>query len=197
MIGQFEIQEPRGMENMSKVIAVCGMPASGKGEFAGVLKDAGIPVLSMGDMIRAEVARRGIEEAPEVFGQVAAELRAQHGDDVLARRLCTTIDELLDDHAVVLIEGMRGTAERELFAQHWGEKFSTVAVVADAELRFERMQMRGRSEDGDREQFEIRDKREIGWVLDILVDQADVKIKNDVPLEKFLESCREYLGDLQ
>ena len=41
--------------NMGRVIAVCGLPASGKGEFAAILAETGIPVLSMGDMIRAEV----------------------------------------------------------------------------------------------------------------------------------------------
>ena len=70
--------------NMGLVLAVCGMPASGKGEFATVLSNSGIPVCSMGDMIRSEVTAREIEESPRVFGEVAAELRAQHGDGVLA-----------------------------------------------------------------------------------------------------------------
>ena len=41
---------------MSRVLAVCGMPGSGKGEFAQIFMDAGIPVRSMGDMVREEVA---------------------------------------------------------------------------------------------------------------------------------------------
>jgi len=60
---------------MSRVLAVCGMPGSGKGEFAQVFMDAGIPVRSMGDMVREEVARRELEVVPEVFGQVASDLR--------------------------------------------------------------------------------------------------------------------------
>ena len=59
---------------MGQVVAVCGMPGSGKGEFAAVLSDAGVPIVSMGDMIRAEVRRLGMEEAPHVFGEVAAVL---------------------------------------------------------------------------------------------------------------------------
>jgi adenylate kinase family enzyme len=43
--------------SMARVVAVCGMPGSGKGEFANVLHSHGIPVLSMGDMVRAEVRR--------------------------------------------------------------------------------------------------------------------------------------------
>ena len=72
---------------MGLVIAVSGLPAAGKGEFAAILAATGIPVRSMGDMVRAEVRARGIPEAPHVFGEVATEMRAEHGDDVLAHRL--------------------------------------------------------------------------------------------------------------
>ena len=34
-----------------------------------------LPVFSMGDMIRLEVKTRGLEESPEIFGIIAAELR--------------------------------------------------------------------------------------------------------------------------
>ena len=69
------MSKPRWDSAMARVFAVCGMPGSGKGEFATVLVEAGVPVVSMGDMVRAEVHRRGLEEAPHVFGEVAAELR--------------------------------------------------------------------------------------------------------------------------
>ena len=104
---------------MGQVVAVCGMPGSGKGEFAAVLAEAGVPIVSMGDMIRAEVQRLGLEEAPHVFGEVAASLRAAHGEDVLAVRLCDRVDELLQRHPLVLIEGLRGTAEDAVFAARW------------------------------------------------------------------------------
>ena len=40
---------------MSQVVAICGMPGSGKGEFAKIVARHDIPVRSMGDMVRAEV----------------------------------------------------------------------------------------------------------------------------------------------
>ena len=83
---------------MGRVLAVCGLPGSGKGEFAAVMQRSGIPILSMGDMVRAEVSRLGVEESPGIFGQVAAQLRAEFGDDVLAKRLCDAVDELLEEN---------------------------------------------------------------------------------------------------
>jgi dephospho-CoA kinase len=108
---------------MGKVVAVCGMPGSGKGEFAAVLEQQGVPVLSMGDMVRAEVKRQNLAESPGIFGEIAAQLRAEHGEDVLAVRLADAVDELLKSHPIVLIEGMRGTAERIVFSQRWSEGF--------------------------------------------------------------------------
>ncbi len=181
---------------MGQVVAVCGMPGSGKGEFAAVLANAGVPVVSMGDMIRAEVRRLGLEEAPHVFGEVAASLRADHGEDVLAVRLCDRVDELLVDHPMVLIEGLRGTAEDAVFATRWGAIYRTVAILADAELRFQRTLKRGRSEDGDRAAFEARNQREQGWGLDALIDVAADKIHNDVDLPEFQARCEAWMAEI-
>jgi len=175
---------------MGKVVAVCGMPGSGKGEFAAVLELQGVPVLSMGDMVRAEVKRQNLAETPGIFGEIAAQLRAEHGEDVLAVRLADAVDELLESHPIVLIEGMRGTAERIVFSQRWSEAFASVAVEASPDVRFTRIQNRGRSEDGDRASFEIRDTREIGWGLDQIILEADHHIDNNLDLATFQENCQ-------
>ena len=176
--------------NMGKVVAVCGMPGSGKGEFAAVLELQGVPVLSMGDMVRAEVKRQNLVESPGIFGEIAAQLRAEHGEDVLAVRLADAVDELLESHPIVLIEGMRGTAERIVFSQRWSEAFASVAVEASPDVRFTRIQNRGRSEDGDRASFEVRDTREIGWGLDQIILEADHHIDNNLDLATFQENCQ-------
>ena len=181
--------------NMGKVVAVCGMPGSGKGEFAAVLELQGVPVLSMGDMVRAEVNRQNLVESPGIFGEIAAQLRAEHGEDVLAVRLADAVDELLESHPIVLIEGMRGTAERIVFSQRWSEAFASVAVEASPDVRFTRIQNRGRSEDGDRASFEVRDTREIGWGLDQIILEADHHIDNNLDLATFQENCQTwYIG---
>lgn len=181
---------------MAQVVAVCGMPGSGKGEFASVLEQAGVPIVSMGDMIRAEVRARGLVEEPHVFGEVAAELRAEHGEEVLAVRLCDRVDELLETYPLVLIEGLRGTAEDEVFSARWSEAYRTVAIEADQELRFQRIVQRGRSEDGDREAFEARNARERGWGLDLLIEHASDVLVNDVELDEFQARCSAWLEEL-
>ncbi len=182
---------------MGKVVAVCGMPGSGKGEFAAVLEQQGVPVLSMGDMVRAEVKRQNLAETPGIFGEVAAQLRAEHGEDVLAVRLADAVDGLLESHPIVLIEGMRGTAERIVFSQRWSEAFASVAVEASPDVRFTRIQNRGRSEDGDRASFEVRDTREIGWGLDQIILEADHRIDNNLDLATFQENCQTWFSEFR
>lgn len=181
--------------NMGKVVAVCGMPGSGKGEFAAVLELQGVPVLSMGDMVRAEVKRQNLAETPGIFGEIAAQLRAEHGEDVLAVRLADAVDELLESNPIVLIEGMRGTAERIVFSQRWSEAFASVAVEASPDVRFTRIQNRGRSEDGDRASFEIRDTREMGWGLDQIILEADHHIDNNLDLATFQDNCQTWYAE--
>ena len=179
--------------SMARVVAVCGMPGSGKGEFAQVLTEHSIPVLSMGDMVRAEVRRLELEESPGIFGEIAAQLRALHGEDVLAVRLADAVDTHLESNSLVLIEGMRGTAERIVFENRWGENFFSVAVVASPDVRFTRIQNRGRSEDGDLNAFELRDARERGWGLEEIIEESNFIIDNNVELDTFRNSCHAWL----
>jgi len=181
---------------MSRVFAVCGMPGSGKGEFAKVFMEADIPVRSMGDMVREEVARRDLEVVPEVFGRVASDLRREFGEDVLAVRLTAAVDELLNTHPIVLIDGLRGTAEYSVFKSTWGERFQSIAIHTDKDIRFERMMARGRSEDGGISTFEARDEREKGWGLEDLIADADVLVENNDDLVQFQNQIRTWLATL-
>ncbi len=178
---------------MAKVVAICGMPGSGKGVFGQVAKELGLPVRSMGDMIRAEVEARELTGDPHIFGRIAQDLRDEFGDGVLADRLAPLIDAELAQHDLIIIEGMRGVAEREIFLEHWGADFSIVAINSPPATRFDRIIVRGRSEDGDRASFDDRDRRERRWGLQTLIKQADFVVENSSSLESFTEKCRQFL----
>jgi dephospho-CoA kinase len=181
---------------MGLVIAVSGLPAAGKGEFATILASQGIPVRSMGDMVRAEVKSLGILEAPHVFGEIASQMRADHGEDVLATRLTAAVDDLLLENPIVLIEGLRGTAERKVFANHWNDDFIVVAITASKNLRFQRVVSRARSEDGSLSDLEQRDARETGWGLDVIIAEADIIFPNESDIEEMAISVTAWLKSL-
>jgi dephospho-CoA kinase len=66
-------------------IILAGMPGSGKSLFSIVAKECcGIPVYVMGDIIREEVVKRGLEPTQENNARIAAELRERYGSNVIA-----------------------------------------------------------------------------------------------------------------
>ncbi len=181
---------------MVLVVAVVGMPGSGKGVLSELVKEAGIPVFSMGDMIRAEVEARGLEGDPHVFGRVAQELRDEFGYGVLASRLAPHINSALTENQLVLIEGLRGGDEKDVFLESWPDSFKVIAVNVDADIRFNRISARGRAEDGDRNALSRRDERELGWGVGELIAGADWSLDNSGDLETFKNLSEQWLNSL-
>jgi dephospho-CoA kinase len=177
-----------------KVIGVVGLPASGKGEFSKIAADAGIPVIVMGDMIRAAVNKAGLEPTDANFGATANRLRAESGMDAIAA-LC--VPEIKRQTApLVLIDGIRGDAEVRLFREHF-TGFTLISIDSSFEKRLDRIRARGRSDDFVLpESLRTRDEREMNWGLGNALAQADIKIKNEGSLEEFSKAVISVLNSL-
>jgi len=178
------------------VIGTVGLPGSGKGEAASVAEEAGIPVVVMGDVIRAECRRRGLDPA-EHHGRIAGALREEEGDDAIAARTLPRIREAAADgeRDTVLVDGLRSTVELERFRAAFGDEFTLVAVLAPFELRAERLDERGRDDsDSDLEALRERDAREIDLGLGETLERADVEIDNTGTLDEFRTRVRGVLG---
>ena len=178
------------------VIGTVGLPGSGKGEAANVAEAADIPVVVMGDVIRAECRRRGLDPA-EHHGRIAQALREEEGDDAIAARTLPLIREAAaaGDRDAVLVDGLRSTVELERFRDAFGDDFTLVAIRAPFEVRAERLDDRGRDDsDSDLEALRERDEREIGLGLGDTLERADVEIDNAGTLAAFRRRVREVLG---
>jgi dephospho-CoA kinase len=178
------------------VIGTVGLPGSGKGEAANVAEAADIPIVVMGDVIRAECRRRGLDPA-EHHGRIAGALREEEGDDAIAARTLPRIREAAaeSDSEAVLVDGLRSTVELERFREAFGDDFTLVAIRAPFELRAERLDARGRDDsDSDLEALRERDEREIDLGLGETLERADVEIDNTGTLDEFRSRVREVLG---
>ena len=177
-----------------KVIGVVGLPASGKGEFSKIAAEAGIPVIVMGDMIRAAVKKAGLEPTDANFGATANRLRAENGMDAIAA-LC--IPEINNQTApLILVDGIRGDAEVRLFRKHF-LSFTLISIDSSFEKRLERIQTRGRSDDFVQpKSLHTRDEREMNWGLMNALAQADIRIKNEGSLEEFSTAVNSVLASL-
>ncbi|WNY27640.1 AAA family ATPase [Methanolapillus ohkumae] len=182
-----------------KIIAFVGMPASGKSEASNVAREMGIPVVTMGDVIRREVELRGAD--PADGGKIATELRKTEGMDAIAKRCMVMIQEKMNVSGsnVLVIDGVRGIAEVDYFKEHLGAGFMLVSIAIDSpvEERFERIVIRKREDDMDSiEKLKERDDREIGWGMGDAILASDRVIENKSSLSEYREKIRKLFEEM-
>ncbi|WP_406656030.1 dephospho-CoA kinase [Methanolobus sp. ZRKC2] len=171
---------------MTRILAFVGMPASGKSEASAVLHRKGIAVINMGDVIREEVVRRGLEPTDANTGGVGTDLREKEGRDAVACRCVPKIKDANSDF--IGIDGVRSVPEVECFKKAFGEDFTLVSIDSPLEVRFARVMARGRSDDmQDIDALKVRDERELGWGMGEAMKVADIVITNNSTLEEFTE----------
>lgn len=176
-----------------RVIATTGMPGSGKSLAIEVAEELSIPVLQMGDLVREETADRGLEPAPESFGEVASEMRDEEGADIWAQRTLERLEGI--DAEPVLIDGVRNLEELTTFRKALEDDLLLVAILASPDTRYKRLAKRGRAEDSaDRDTLLDRDLRELGYGLGDVIAMADVYIENEGDPDEARATLRAVFG---
>jgi len=163
------------------VIGLAGMPGSGKSVVVDKAREMGYDIVVMGDVIRQETLKRGLELTPQNVGKVMLELRQESGNFVIAQKCIPKIEEQASSK--VLVDGLRSLYEADIFKEHF-TKFSLVAVHASPQIRFSRLYSRGRSDDpAEWKVFLERDMRELGVGLGNVIAMAEQVIVNDNSFE--------------
>ena len=180
-----------------RVIGTVGLPGSGKGEAAAVAREVGVPVVTMGDVIREACRDRGLDPA-EHHGDVARALREEEGPAAIAQRSLPTIEAALEESDAVLVDGLRSDVELDRFREAFGDAFRLVSVEAPFETRADRLLDRARDDtDLDRESLREREERELGFGMGEVMDRADVEIRNTDTLDAYRDRIRAVIdGDL-
>ncbi|SDJ62346.1 Dephospho-CoA kinase [Halovenus aranensis] len=176
------------------VIGTVGLPGSGKSEAATVAREMGVPVVTMGDVIRQECRDRGLDPATN-HGAIAQALREENGPAAVAERSLPLIEAELENSETVLVDGIRSDVEVDAFEEAFGSSFTLVRIEAPFEMRAERLELRGRdaSEDDGGESLADRDERELSFGMDEAMDRADLVLENDGSLEAFHETMADIL----
>jgi dephospho-CoA kinase len=94
----------------------------------------------------------------------------------------------------VVIDGSRSLSELEAFRGSLGRGVRLVAIHTSPDERFRRLRLRERSDaPRDREEFDCRDQRELGWGLGSLIAMADTMLVNEGTLDTFRDSAQREL----
>ena len=178
------------------IIGVAGRNGAGKGELVHFLEARSFTALSLSDVIRQELAARGLPETRERMIDVGQELRRRSGPGALAQQL---VKQLHSDRNYA-IDSIRHPVEVEIL-RHCGQTFHLVWVDAKLETRFARMQARGRSGDPQTQAaLETLEARERGsddpnaQQLDAVEREADFRIANDASLADFQAEIQRWVG---
>lgn len=139
----------------------------------------------MGDVIRSETKRRGLEPNAKNTGDVMRLLRSERGESAVADLCLEEIARMGADRVVV--DGIRSMAEVESFRRK--AVFLLVAVDASPRRRFKLLKERGRSDDPmTYEMFSNRDERELQVGIGEAIALADETISNQHTTPEKLES---------
>jgi len=158
-----------------RIVAVTGMPGAGKSTGAEALVRKGWTRVVMGDVIRAETRKRGLEPDAKNTGEVMRLLRKERGEAAVADLCLEAIDKTKAQNVVV--DGIRSMAEVDAFRKK--AKVLLVAVDASSERRFELLKERGRRDDPhSRGMFDERDRRELDVGIGEAIALADETISN-------------------
>ncbi|HQI80139.1 MAG TPA: AAA family ATPase [Deltaproteobacteria bacterium] len=164
------------------IFIIVGMPAAGKNIARDYAQSKGYPYYATGDLVRAEVKKRGLSADPQGMAAVSDELRGADGMGVTRLALKTALAE---KGPVVFLEGMRSWPEIELIAKD--SDCVVIAFLAPRGLRKDRIVSRGRSDDSA-DAFDARDQREIAYGTSIPIALADEYILNTGRVQDALDA---------
>jgi len=158
------------------IVAITGMPGAGKSTAAKALESRGFKRIVMGDVIREETRKRGLEPDAKNTAKVMLELRERYGPGAVAE-VCLQFMKRMREK-VVIVDGVRSFAEVEVFAREGNVKL--LAIHASRERRFKLLTERGRSDAPvSRASFDDRDRRELSVGVGEAVALADEVLPNE------------------
>jgi dephospho-CoA kinase len=170
-----------------KLIVTVGMPGSGKDELIAVAQSIGLATLKMGDLVRDETRRRGLQLNNANVGRIASEERDKHGPGIWAQRALPKLTETR-----MLVDGCRSDSEVSVFRHNFGDLF-VLGIFASPETRHDRLTVRHRSDDVDLQDFFDRDRRELKWGIGNAFALADGMLVNEGSLDGFRRDARAML----
>lgn len=178
------------------IVGVTGFFCSGKDTMAELLIQKGFAHVSLSDMIREELGRRGRPITIDSLTEVGNELRRDHGPGVLGARAIEHIDHSRN----WVVTSIRHPVEvEELRAR---PDFMMVFIDADQRVRFERSLARAREGDPKTfEEFAAQEARQMSpdggdpaaQALAACREMTDLTITNDGEIDEFREKIVEFL----
>ncbi len=122
------------------IIAIVGLAGVGKTAAANYFEKKGLPVISFGSSINDYINRHHMEHTEEVHQAVRTMFRDKYGMSALAKINLPKIKQLLKNHLIIVIDGLRSWEEYLLLKEKLPNvQIILLALYADKEIRYKRI----------------------------------------------------------
>jgi dCMP deaminase len=174
------------------IIGISGPNGAGKTAVVEFLKERSFVAFSLSDVIREELAQRGVGETRERMIEMGREIRRAGGTDALARRV---LERIREDRNYV-VDSIRHPGEVEALRSS-GRRFRLLWIDAEDSVRLERMRSRGREGDAaslaELKRLEAREARQEeagGQDLGAVREMADEVVLNNGSRGELFDAVR-------
>jgi dephospho-CoA kinase len=120
------------------IIAVAGMPGSGKSYLVSLFAQKGYSIVRFGDLTEEELRKRNLPQTPQTEENIREELRRQYSMSAYAKLNLPRIESALKKGNVV-IDGLYSWEEYLFLKEQFGEKILVVAIYSSPKTRYRRL----------------------------------------------------------
>lgn len=168
-----------------KLIGISGTNGSGKDTLAEILqKDFGFRFISVSDMLRAELKKRGVPIEREHLRELSHEWRVKYGLGYLIDKAVEEFEPQKVKFRGLVISSLRNHGEADRLHELGGQ---VLWLDAEPHRRYDRIMTRNRSREDDKtfeqfmaeEQAEMQGADQAALDLAAVKDMADLFLKND------------------
>lgn len=179
----------------TKVVAIVGMPGSGKSLAANFFREKGLTVLRFGDQTDIGLTELGKELNEKNERWYREKLRNELGMAAMAIKIEPRIIEASKKNSIIILDGLYSW-EEYVYLKKKFPKLSLLALFAPPSLRYERLHRRAerpltQEEAASRDVSEIENLNKGGPIAG-----ADYLIKNDSTIEHLREELETFYTTL-
>jgi len=166
------------------IIAIVGLPGSGKTDAGNFFREKKLPVISFGKTVIDHVNEKKLPHSEQVHKKIREELRTKYGKEAIAVLNMDKIKEALKNNLIIVVEGMRSWEEYTYIKKELPDvNLVIVCLYSEKLLRYKRISKRN---DLSEHYGEERDINEIiGINMGPTIAYADHVIKNNYSKEEF------------
>lgn len=182
------------IENWQKknktIIAIVGMPGSGKSEATGFFKKKGLPVVSFSDIVNNYIDKNNLKHTNEVHSKVRKELREKHGFEAMAVLSREKIETAFKKDMMIVIEGMRSWEEYIYLKEYLKDvEIFIMALHADKQERYHRISKRSTRSHLRGEERDVKELLDTN--MGPTIAYADFIVNNDSDTEDLFKKLEE------